>query len=171
MEELFYGIDEKYLVAKDELEMSNYAKSKVLLEQVLDEEPAYAKAHYQLGRIQLYELADRERAIYHFELAIKFAPAFTDTYYVYLYLLKIMNRFEAFASLWAKAITLPDACKACLYNMKGTVEEQNGLYNEAIASYKLAIMYALDESDTNDNESAIRRVQAKLHAQKKYVYV
>lgn len=55
--------------------------------------------------------------------------------------------------------------------MKGTVEEQNGLYNEAIASYKLAIMYALDESDTNDNESAIKRVQAKLHAQKKYVYV
>jgi tetratricopeptide (TPR) repeat protein len=119
----------------------------------------------------MYELVDLEKAAYHFDLALKFAPAFPDTYFAYLYLLMKVNDNKRFFTIWDKAATLGVTCKGCLCQLKGQLQEQNARYTEAIALYKNALMHSVDCGDSEEHESAIKRVQEKQRALKKYNYV
>jgi tetratricopeptide (TPR) repeat protein len=171
MEELFYTIDEKYLCAADEICCTNFAKAKIMLEQILDEEPAYAKAHYQLGRIYYYELGEYTKAQAHFEMAIGFSPDLSWTYQTYLELLVHLGKKEQALLLAERALKVNGTCSACISNCTGMLHEKSADLKEAIQYYKKALYHATSSCCENDFTSNLQRAERKLKSQKNYLYV
>jgi len=171
MEELFYTIDEKYLCAADEVYSGNFAKGKVLLEQILEEEPGYAKAHFLLGRICFHELGEFRRAEDHFRLAIQFNPELPWTYHAYLQLLIFLNEKEKALQLVERALKINGICEACILNEKGLILERDKAFKEAALTYKRAIYLALDSCNETDFNNNLQRAERKLRGLKAYQYV
>jgi tetratricopeptide (TPR) repeat protein len=51
-----------------------------LLNNILFEEPGYAKLHHTLGCVYFYHAEDLKKAEQHFRLAIRFDPEFAEPY-------------------------------------------------------------------------------------------
>src|SRR6188474_1601647 len=58
-----------------------YAEAKKKLEEIVELEPGYGRAHFRLGWLYFFRLCDFERANYHLRLAMKLSPEFTLSYY------------------------------------------------------------------------------------------
>ncbi|TAE78920.1 MAG: hypothetical protein EAY81_11865 [Bacteroidetes bacterium] len=171
MEELFYSIDEKYLCAADEISCTNFAKAKILLEQILDEEPSYAKAHYQLARIYYHELGEYKKALAHFEMAIGFDPNLSWTYHSYLEFLIAVGKKEQALLLAEKALKIEGTCSACINNNLGLLHEKSAAFKEAIQCYKRALYQATNNCCEDEFTSNLLRVERKLKSSKNYLYV
>ncbi len=65
----YYNIEEKYLLAVEELKYGETPKSLQLLNEVIANDPLHARAHFQLGKIYYYDLNDYNTAGFHFKTA------------------------------------------------------------------------------------------------------
>jgi hypothetical protein len=54
----YYIIEEKYLQAVNEASYGETPKGLKLFKEIIDNDPFYARAHYQLGKIYYYEIQD-----------------------------------------------------------------------------------------------------------------
>src|SRR5579872_2838619 len=115
--DIFLTIEEKYLQAMDELWFGETPKGLQLLNEIIAEEPFYAKAHYQLGRLYYYNIKDYQAAGYHFKTCTELAPDFPDVYYHYLHLLVFLNMRKAVQSVKEKALVVPGVNTASIYNL------------------------------------------------------
>ena len=85
--DIYLTIEEKYLQALDELWYGEPPKALQLLNEIIANDPLYARAHYQLGKIYYYEISDYLAAGYHFKTCAELEPQFPDVYFHYLRLL------------------------------------------------------------------------------------
>lgn len=89
--DIYLTIEEKYLHAIDELSYGHRPKALQLLNEIITDDPFYARAHYQLGKLYYYEINDYQSAGYHFKTCAELEPLFPDVYYHYLSLLVFLN--------------------------------------------------------------------------------
>ena len=80
----YYTIEEKYLKAVEEVNFGSTPNGLQLLREIIENDPLYARAHYQLGKIYYYELDDYQTAGYHFKTCMELEPSFPDNYFHYL---------------------------------------------------------------------------------------
>ncbi len=161
IEELFYTRDEKYLCASDEIYSGNYAKAKIMLQQILAEEPGFGKAHYQLGRIHFYELKDFDKALYHYKVCLQTDAKFPDAYLSCLNLLFTISDDKSFLQLFDMALKVKGMCMGCLYNYLGFFHEKNRDWKKAIIAFKEALLHEQITININKINESLDRVEKK----------
>src|ERR1700741_3874613 len=105
--EIYLTIEEKYLKAVDKMWYGKNPKALRLLNEIIADDPFYAKAHYQLGKLYYYEINDYQAAGYHFKTCTELAPDFPDAYFDYLHLLVFLGMGKLVESVKEKALAVP----------------------------------------------------------------
>jgi tetratricopeptide (TPR) repeat protein len=164
---IYYTIDEKYMKAMQKISWSQFPKAKLMLEEILSQEPGYAKAHHQLGCIYFYELQDYKIAGYHFNLAIQFDPLYPLVYLDYLKLLNDMEEHGLLMKTVEKALKIKGVCKSCVYNEAGISFEQKSDFDEALKYFHLGFMNGIQKCDIDKTKSNKERVEDKISSIKK----
>src|SRR5471030_115029 len=115
----YYTIEEKYLQAVDELGYGETPKGLQLLNEIINNDPLYARAHYQLGKIYYYDVLDYQTAGYHFKTCMELEPSFPGIYFHYLRLVVFLNMEKQVNHIVAKALTTPGVNAAAIHNLLG----------------------------------------------------
>jgi tetratricopeptide (TPR) repeat protein len=168
--DIYLTIEEKYLQAVDELSYGESPKALQLLNEIIADDPLYARAHYQLGKIYYYEIRDYHTAGYHFKTCAELEPEFPDVYYHYLYLLVFLNMEKQVNMVIAKAVSVAGINTAYIYNLEGLHAEKKKEWKTAVESYRKALLDVTSKYEKDNIEESIERVKAKKRQSKKYNY-
>jgi len=168
--DIYLTIEEKYLQALDELWYGETPKALQLLNEIIANDPLYARAHYQLGKIYYYEISDYQAAGYHFKSCAELEPQFPDVYYHYLRLLVFLNMEKQFRLVSEKALFVPGVNYASVYNLIGLFAEKKREWADAIEAYRNALLDATCKDEKDNIQESIERVKEKKRQLKKYNY-
>ena len=154
---------ELYFMEATELLMDwKFAEAKKKLEEIVEMEPGYGRAHFKLGWLYFYRLSDFERANYHLRLAIKLSPEFTLSYYMYAYLLNEINHHGSMKIHAARALKVRGIDASIIYDELAKSFERNGNYSEAIDLYRKAQKYSLCNDQVKELDNSLERVTTKM---------
>ena len=168
--DIYLTIEEKYLQALDELWYGEPPKALQLLNEIITNDPLYARAHYQLGKIYFYEISDYQAAGYHFKTCAELEPQFPDVYYHYLRLLVFLNMEKQFKLVSDRALKVPGVNYASVYNLIGLFAERKREWTDAIDAYRNALLEATRKDEKDNLQESIERVKEKKRQVKKYNY-
>ena len=168
--DIYLTIEEKYLQAVEELWYGQPPKALQLLNEIINADPLYARAHYQLGKIYYYEINDYQTAGFHFKTCSELEPQFPDVYYHYLHLLVFLKMERQVQLVSEKALTIPGVNTAAIYNLIGLFAEKKKEWSVAIEAYRKAFLESTDKNEKDNIEESIERVKAKKRQSKKYNY-
>ena len=166
----YYTIEEKYLQAVDELIYGETPKSLHLLNDIIQADPTYARAHYQLGLIYYYDIQDYQTAGYHLKQCIELEASFPDVYLPYLDLLVFLNMENAIAAVSKKALLVPGVDHAGIYNLLGLFAEKNSNWQKAAEWYRKALLAASEKKQVAEMEEHLERIALKIKSTRQYVY-
>jgi len=161
MENLFW-IEEQFLEVDKLLEKAQYAEAKKLLEQILEDEPGFGRAHNHLGWLYYAKLDDYEKAAYHFKLSIKFSANYPAPYLNYTYLLNYLNRHDDLVEHVASALKVEGVSQSIINNELGKSYEVNGNFKAAVNAYMEAKRFSLDKKETEMIDENLSRVKNKI---------
>jgi len=166
-----YLAEQYFIEAMELIDDWKFAEAKKKLEEIIEMEPGYGRAHFRLGWIFFYKFRDFERANYHLRLAIKLNPEFPVSYYTYAYLLNEINHPVALKIHATKALAVRGIEAYIIYLELAKSFELNGNYAEAIINYKLALKYSLCNTKVSEIEKSLERVKAKMKSFKDENYI
>ena len=138
-----------------------YQEGYEILESILFDEPGYGKAHSYMGwyayaRMQNYELAER-----HYELALKFNPAFAGTYINFTIVLIGMGSYVEAIKIARRGMNVGGSSKAQLLSEIGRAYEYMNLLPLARGAYKEAYLMAETDEAMEAIKGAMVRVKRK----------
>ncbi len=154
-------IDEKFFEADELIKDNKIGQAQELLLEIVNEEPTYAKAHNHLGWIYETKLRDYPKAESHYQLAIKFDPFYTASYYNYAAVLSTQKRWNELEELLNNALKVREINQATIHNEFGIMYEVQGDFEKAIKSYKSAALESLDMKTIELYKSSIERCRTK----------
>ncbi len=166
----YYTINEKYLQAIDELSFGETPKALQLLNEIVNNDRLYARAHFQLGKIYYYDLQDYQTAGYHFKTCMELEPTFPGNYFHYLGLVVFLNMEKQVNLIAAKALTIPGVDTAGIHELMGLFEEKNKRWDRSIHAYNLALDEVFGKDQRSSIEDSIERVKTKKERSKTYQY-
>ncbi|MGN6181787.1 MAG: tetratricopeptide repeat protein [Mucilaginibacter sp.] len=166
----YFTIEEKYLQAVDELSYGETPKGLRLLNEIINSDPTYARAHYQLGRIFFYDIKDYQAAGYHFQTCAELEPSFPDVYEPYLELLVFLKMERKAAEIAAKALAVAGVSASAVYKQLGLLHEMHRQWNLALQAYRDAFMEVTDKGEKHEIEDHITRVRQKMQRGASYQY-
>jgi len=159
----YYTPDEKYLQAVDKFTLGKTPKALKLLNEIVSNDPLYARAHHQLGKIHYYDIEDYQTAGYHFKICMELEPSFPGNYYHYLNLVVFLNMQKQVKLIAEKALTVPGVEYADIYDLLGLSAEKNKRWDEALGAYNKAYDEATDKKEREKLEESVERVKAKMN--------
>lgn len=166
----YYTIEEKYLQAIDKISYGKTPKALKLLNEIISNDPLYARAHHQLGMIHYYEIKDYQTAGYHFKTCMDLEPAFPDNYIHYLDLLVFLNMEKLVSAISTKALNTQGIDTAGIYDLLGLFYEKNKQWTKALEAYQKAFMEVTDNKEKSDIELSLQRVRSKMKQTLAYTY-
>jgi tetratricopeptide (TPR) repeat protein len=166
----YYTIEEKYLQAIDKISYGKTPKALKLLNEIISNDPLYARAHHQLGMIYYYEIKDYQTAGYHFKTCMELEPTFPDNYTHYLDLLVFLNMEKLVNAISTKALNTQGIDTAGIYDLLGLFYEKNKQWAKALEAYQKAFMEVTDNKEKADIELSLQRVRSKLKQTLAYTY-
>ena len=166
----YYSIEEKYLQAVDELSFGETPKGLNILNQIITDEPFFARAHYQLGMIHYYKIQDYQTAGYHFKTCMELEPSFPDNYTHYLDLVVFLGMEKSVSAISAQALTTPGVNKARIFDLLGLFYEKQKDWNKALGYYQEAFMDVTEKDERKDIEDSLKRVRLKMKQKQAYTY-
>ncbi|NHA07247.1 hypothetical protein G7092_25840 [Mucilaginibacter sp. HC2] len=166
----YYTIEEKYLQAIDKISYGKTPKALKLLNEIISNDPLYARAHHQLGMIYYYEIKDYQTAGYHFKTCMELEPSFPDNYTHYLDLLVFLNMEKLVNTISTKALNTQGADTAGIYDLLGLFYEKNKQWTKAQEAYQKAFMEVTDNKEKADIEMSLNRVRSKMKQTLAYTY-
>lgn len=171
MKENNLWIEELFLKVDDFFSRGEFTDGKKLLEDILEHEPGYGRAHNHLGWLYYAKLDDYVKAEYHFKLAIKFAADYPAGYMNLTYLLNYLNRYDELVKHIETALNVGGTVKSVLYNELGKAHEMNGYYAEASKAYKAAIRFSLNKDEMASLNENLARVKNKVSLfERKFIF-
>lgn len=166
----FYTIEEKYLQAVEERYYGEMPKSLQLLNDIIQTDPLYARAHYQLGLIYYYNMADYQTAGYHLKLCAELEPQFPDVYIPYLQLLVFLNMAAQAGAVSQKALQVPGVDHAAVYKQLGLLAEKSGNWTQASGMFRKALLAASNKKQVDNLEESLERIALKVKSTRGYTY-
>jgi len=137
-------VESRFLKACEYIELGEVCSAKFLLDGIVMDEPAYARAHYLLGWIYHFVLADYKRAEKHLKLCKKFEPSFPHSYKVYAETLTVQDKMEELMILAKDALKIPGIDRAYMFYKMAQAKEARESYAEAIHFINKSIKYSTD---------------------------
>ncbi|TDQ06229.1 tetratricopeptide repeat protein [Pedobacter metabolipauper] len=168
--EILYTVDEKYLQAVDELTFGELPKSLHLFNEIIDIDPNYARAHYQLGYCYFYEFKNYQTAGYHFKKCVDLDPVFPDSYVDYLKLLVTLKMDKAISTTAEKALLVPGVALGEVHELLGKYAEQQQDFVAAKEHFEKAILVTTDQTEYGTFQDHIKRISAKQNSKAKIMY-
>ncbi|MDN5204724.1 hypothetical protein QQ008_25255 [Fulvivirgaceae bacterium BMA10] len=157
-----YHYNEDYILKANELISDyRYLKAKRVLEQLLEIDPDHGQAHNILGWIFHYPIEDYERASYHYQLSMQFAPRYPYSYRNYIYLLNELGRYYDAICMVKKSLSVMGIEKDIIYQQLGEAMEHLERYKEAIDAYKHGIRFSTCVDRISQLEQGIQRIRKK----------
>lgn len=166
----YYTIEEKYLQAVEELNFGKAPMGLKLLKEIIENDPLYARAHYQLGKMYYYEMDDYQSAGYHFKTCMELEPSFPDNYFHYLDLVVFLNMEKQVLKIANKALTTPGVNAADIYDLLGLFFEKNKDWAKALQAYQTASIEVTEKELKEEIEESIARIKTKMQRTKIYQY-
>jgi len=162
----YFTIEEKYLRAVDKIGSGKSPKALQLLNEIVTNDPLYARAHYQLGKIYYYDLEDYQTAGYHFKTCMELEPSYPANYFNYLSLAVFLNMQKLVKTIADKALVTPGVDLADIHDLLGLSAEKNKRWEEAIDCYSQALEEAVYKKEREKLEESLERVKAKMKKRK-----
>jgi len=153
--------DESWMKADWLFERGRYVEGKQVLEDILDEEPAYGRAHAYLGWYYYYLMADFERAEVHLHYAVRFAPSYPAGYFHYHRVLMALKRYKQLLEMLNEAEKAPGIDIEWVYECRGKAYEALGKNGKAIEAYKAAALESENTQQAKRYEGFIERVKKR----------
>lgn len=166
----YFTIEERYLEAVEEYNYGEPAKALQLLNEIINTDPLYARAHYHLGLIYYYQMKDYQTAGYHLQLCIEQDAAFPDAYIPYLSLLVLLNKAGLLATVSKIALEVPGVDHAGVHNLLGLLAERAGNWLNAKDQYRKAMLTSSYRKQLTEMEENIDRIALKIKSTRVYVY-
>jgi len=166
----YYTIEEKYLQAVDEIAYGEAPKGLQLLNEIIANDPFYARAHYQLGMIYYYNVKDYQTAGFHFKTCCELEPSFPDVYYHYLHLVVFLNMNNKVLEIAQKALAIPGVGASAIHNLTGLYYEKNRNWTNALKYYRDAFFEVTGKTEREHIEASIERVKMKMRESSYYQY-
>lgn len=166
----YYTIEEKYLQAVDELTYGETPKALNLLNELITNDPLYARAHFQIGKIYYYDLKDYQTAGYHFKTCMEIDPLFSENYSHYLSLVVFLKMDKQVKHVATAALDTPGVNPSSIYELLGLYAEKNKDWNKALKAYRDAYMEATTKEQLESTEESIDRVKLKMRQGIVYQY-
>jgi tetratricopeptide (TPR) repeat protein len=166
----YYTIEEKYLQAVEEVSYGETPKGLQLLNEIINNEPFYARAHYQLGKIYYYDIRDYQTAGYHFKTCMELEPMFPDNYSHYLDLVVFLNMEKQVGIIAEKALNTPGVNAATIYDLWALFYEKNKCWSKALNAYTNAFIEVTDKEKKENIEESLARINEKMQKSRVYQY-
>jgi tetratricopeptide (TPR) repeat protein len=161
--ERYMDAEARFLHADTLIERGEIVEAKAVLEELINDEPDYGRAHNHLGWIIRTRFSDFERAAYHLRLAVKFAPEYPAGYINYARLLLEMGEFSHVEKLTRKALEVKGMNKVDAYYFLAVAVEMNQGAAEGMKYLLKAREFAVDENAMNFIKGEIKRLKGKLN--------
>jgi len=158
----YYTIEEKYLQAVEEVSYGESPKAFQLLKEIIENDPLYARAHFQLGKIYYYEIKDYQTAGYHFKTCMDLEPSFPDNYFHYLSLLIFLKMEKQVDLIIKKALSIAGVNAASIYDLQGLFFEKKKCFTQALTAYQNALNETTGKAQKEEIEESLDRVKEKL---------
>ena len=155
------AVEDLFYLADKAIDDGNIEDAHRMLEDILMDEPNYGRAHNHLGWLYKYKFSDVAKAERHYKLAIKFSPEYSASYLNYSYLLRDQNRLDEYKDLLEQAKNAKGLTKALLAEEIGTYHELTQNYAHAIAHYREAISFSMNDSSIEELKKHINRCMEK----------
>lgn len=168
--DILYTVDEKYLQAVEELNYGELPKALHYFTEIIDAEPGYARAYYQLGSFYYYQFKNYQSAGYYYKECIALDPAFPDVYEHYLNLLITLKMHNLVHSVAEKALTVPGVCKADIFESLGRYAEELQDFKTAKEQYKQALLATSGKTEHESLQGHLTRISEKENAGKNIIY-
>jgi len=168
--DIYYTIEEKYLQAVDELNYGESPKALQLLNEIVSNDPAYARAHYQLGLLYYYKIGEYQAAGYHFKLCAELEPSYPDVYFHYLKLIVFLNKGNLVNTVAQTALKTPGVNHASINYLLGLHAEKNSEWRNALNYYNIALANAVTKKEHEYIDEGIERTNAKRDKLERYKY-
>jgi len=163
-------MDEKYLQAIEELYYGELPKAMHLFNEIVDADPQYARAYYQLGSCYYYQFKNYQTAGYYYQKCIELEPAFPDVYEHYLKLLIVLKRQKSIEQIEQQALATPGVCQDQIYKSMGLYAEEQQNYALAKAYFQKVALVAPTSEAHSEAEKHLARIAAKQKASQQMVY-
>lgn len=152
---------ENLLLAEKMLEREEYVRAKRILDEILETEPGYGRAHNHLGWIFYSVLDDHKMAERHYRLAIHFEPSYPHAYMNLLRLLIANGQYEEARNHAMHMLSSTTVNRSLIYNELGRIEELCGNYKRSIDHYNQAICHCVVTMHITAYSENIKRVREK----------
>lgn len=136
-----------------------------LFSTITDKFPEYGKAWCELGALLNEQLSDKEGAADCFKKCIEVNPAYSPAYLGYADILFETGKFAEANAILNQAMELTGVRKDLVLLKTALLMESQSRYDEAVATYKKAILTSFSESAIQKGEKGIGRCEVK----KKYL--
>lgn len=153
--------DKLFLEADQLIAASSMAEAMEVLQDILNDDPSYAKAHNHLGWMYDTQLCEYQMAEEHFKHAINFRPDYPSPYFNYFELLFVQKRYPEAEKLLSRALQSSTVNKERVYYLQGRLFEAQSEYNKARHSYALYGKGAFETKSMEAAEEAINRCNKK----------
>lgn len=156
-------VENLFLEVGKAIDERNMSEAKDLLEEILNIDPGYGRAHNHLGWIYETKIKDFDKARQHYRLAIKFCKGTYPVAYVnYGYLLIEFGHLEEAEKNIEEGLRLNGADKATLHYQKGKIAEHRKQYKNAVKFYKDALQLSFNKEFHTMLGGEINRVKSKM---------
>ena len=157
----YNNAEEKWLMANELLEDNKTAEAKRVLEELLEEEPGYGRAHNHLGWIHYYHFKDYKRGERHLKLAMEYAPDYVPGHWHYMHLLFELKRWDELVRHINETLKVPGINTASVYDYFANYYEFHLKYEDAVNYYEKAITLSINNWEIADLRNSVSRVLSK----------
>jgi tetratricopeptide (TPR) repeat protein len=168
--DILYTVEEKYLQAIEELHYGELPKALHYFNEIIETEPGYARAYYQLGCFYHYQFKNYQTAGYYYKKCIELEAEFPDVYEHYLRLLILLKLDKSIETAAEKALSIPGVCKANIYESLGVYQEEQRQFDKAKAHYSAAALATSSQTDHSLIQDHLKRIEEKKNAAKSMTY-
>ncbi|PTQ93589.1 hypothetical protein C8P68_10851 [Mucilaginibacter yixingensis] len=168
--DIYFTIEEKYLQAVEEYQYGTQPKTLKLLNEIIDTDAKYARAHYLLGKVHYNNTGDYQSAGYHYQTCLELEPSFPDAYVPYLRLLLFLNKHTLAQNVSSKALQVPGVQHSHVYEIMGQLAEKNNNWVKAARLFREALLSADDKEQVDDVQEHIERIELKIQTTRTYAY-
>ncbi|RZL34080.1 MAG: hypothetical protein EOO96_10985 [Pedobacter sp.] len=168
--DILYTVEEKYLQATEELNYGELPKALHLFHEIINADPNYARAHYQLGCFYHYQFKNYQTAGYYYKKCIELEAQFPDVYEHYLSLLITLKMHKSIKVTAKNALIIAGVNKANIYESLGLYEEEMQNFINTKNYYKMASNLTANQSDHNLFLDHLKRINEKESANQPMIY-
>lgn len=169
--DILYTADEKYLQAIEELSYGELPKALHYFNALIEADPTYARAYYQLGCFYQYRFKNYRSAGYYYKECILLDADFPDVYAEYLTILITLKMHKLVQQVAETALHVPGVDKARIYELLGLYAEESQNFELAKTHYKAAELNTACQTERESFQKHLTRISDKQSTSKNVIYV